>query len=286
MPLRRNRRCQAKNPAACVDPQCPEKRSGAHILAKAIARGDFDSYLAEREKQEARLKAGYLEKAWTAHDWDRLHVTDAETNYIVGSVAVEPEIKTGYPDDMSTIQRFDTWQEMEEHYREIKDVMVRLHDNHGPYNERSVPGISLGEFHVSPALRGQGVGSHIMKTLTTHADENGLVIELVPTNAGDGRLQEGDPGWREAALAHRERLIAFYERHGFELNPFFYYSGPRDREGRTTDYLTGEPVIPDEEEQAKFTRKAAEILRSHSMYIRYPNGKYPKGWRTAASKGK
>lgn len=286
MPLTRNRRCQAKNPAACVDPQCPEKRSGEHILAKAIARGDFDSYIAEREKQAERLKAGFMSTAWSAHDWDRLHVTDTETDYIIGSVAVEPELKSGYTDDMSTIKRFESWEQMNKHYRQMRDVMVSLHDNHGPYNEKSVPGISLGEFHVSPALRGQGVGSHIMKTLTTHADENNLVIELVPTNAGDGRLEEGHPDWRAASLAHRTRLIAFYESHGFELNPFFHYSGPRDREGRTTDYLTGEPVVPDEAERAKFTRKAEEILRSHSMYIRYPNGKYPKGWRRATPKSK
>jgi GNAT superfamily N-acetyltransferase len=267
----KKRRCQAKNPAACIDPQCPEKRSGQHILAQAIRRGDLDAYIAEREKQEQTLRVGSLQKGFIqGRDWDKLHVLDEDGNF-VAAISTEPELIEGYREDTSVIKRFDSYKDIESHYRTMKDIMVFLQDNHGPYNEESLPGFSLREFYVSPALRGQGVGQHIMKTLTTHADEKNMVIELVPTEAGDGRLEEGHPQWKEQAIAHKARLTAFYESHGFELNPFYYYS---DR----VDYLTGEAREPDMEARSKFTRKAEKILKDHSMYIRYPNGKYPKGW--------
>lgn len=43
-------RCQAKNPALCVDPQCPERRDYRHQMATAT---NFQDYKAARDRQHA-----------------------------------------------------------------------------------------------------------------------------------------------------------------------------------------------------------------------------------------
>lgn len=45
-----NVKCQAKNPAACVDPQCPERKNYRHQMATAT---NFSDYQAARNRQHA-----------------------------------------------------------------------------------------------------------------------------------------------------------------------------------------------------------------------------------------
>lgn len=266
--FRRNK-CQAKNPDLCTDPNCPERMYLKNAFKAALAKGDFNAFMDAKE-QEERLEPVFIQTG-SASEWDRLVVAEKGKDNSMRSIAIDPVEKASYTRDITKVEKFDSWKDMGQALNADPNVIVVLWDNHGPWNNKELPGFSLSEFYVSPKLRGQGAGKNIIQTLTQHADENNLTISCVPTEAGDGRLQEGQEGWAEAALAHKKRLTAFYERHGFEENPFYHNSNK-------VDYLTKEPIVPNLEGQKKFTAKAEKILRDHSMYIRYPNGKYPKGW--------
>lgn len=69
-------------------------------------------------------------------------------------------------------------------------------------------------FAVAPELRGQGVGSELMRELIDYADGRALVLEAEPP-------QEGDIA---------ERRIRFYERLGFFLNPHDYVQPPMGKD--------------------------------------------------------
>lgn len=264
-------KCQSKNPAACVDPQCPEQMFLKNAFATALAKGDFNAYVDAKE-QEANLEPMRIYPAFWAKDWNKMSVYNKKDNsvFVTGVTSTET---VSYDKDTSEVQKFDRYQDIENTYSE-SHVFLSLSSNDWDVNPHvKVHGFHINDFYVSVKLRGQKVGSHIMKTMTAHADEQGLLVELVPTSSGDGKTEKGDPDHVERSVAHQNRIIAFYSRHGFQLNPFYRYSGK-------TNPLTGEKYIIDEGERSRFTPAAAAELAYHSMYIRYPEGKYPKGWLT------
>lgn len=64
--------------------------------------------------------------------------------------------------------------------------------------------IELGRISVPPNQRGKGIGSKVMRDLTEWADANGYMITLVASDVYGSDL---------------DRLIKFYERFGFEIEP-------------------------------------------------------------------
>ena len=262
-------KCKAKNPALCVDPQCPEKMYLKNAFNNALKNGDFNAFM-EAKDQEAFLEPERIYPNRGLETWDRVIVHNKKDDTYFG-VGIEPLQTVTYSKDMSTIPTFESWEQIADYFNDDKQVTLRIYktgDYRFPYE---VEGFYIQDFYVSKDLRGQGVGQYIMTAMTQQADKENVVIELVPTEAGDGKTQDGEPGHKERAMAHQKRLIKFYERHGFVLNPFYWYA---DKE----DYLTNEPRVIDQEARDKFTKKAANELKHHSMYIRYPNGQYPKGW--------
>jgi GNAT superfamily N-acetyltransferase len=269
------KRCQAKNPAACVDPYCPEKMYLKNAFSKALENGDFNAYLEARE-QEADLEPYRVIRGQAVKEWDRL-IVKRKSNGDILRVSIPQTATILFPFPLTEVQSYDSYGDIEKAFSEKtlgsvgKEIILELSNNkHLSYiaEDDPLPGFLLTEFYVSSKLRGQGVGEHIMRTLTQHADEQNLVIELVPTEAGDGTSMDGDVGHKEKAIAHKERLTKFYERHGFTLNPFYHYA---DR----SDYLTGEPHQIDYAARKKFTKAGADILRNHSMYIRFPHNEIP-----------
>ena len=249
----------------------PERTVLMKAFRNALVNGDFNASL-KPELQAEGLEPISILPAMTPSDWDKLFVQDKKTGKLYSS-SVLPMINEHYTKDSNIIEHFKNWKDINKAFLPVPNVMLVLSNNYGVWGERSLKGFTLQEFHVSPKLRGQGVGTHILKTLTTHADENNLTIELVPTEKGDGRLEEGQEGWVESAIAHRKRLIKFYERFGFKLNPYYYYP-------YRSDYLTKKPHGINRKAREVFTPKAAKILKSHLEYIRFPNGQFPKGWLT------
>lgn len=268
--LLKKRKCQAKNPAECIDPLCPEKMYLKNAFANAIATGDLNAYF-DAKDQAQKLEPVYIARSDTPQGYDVLYVQLKDTPGYAKAISVEPTTRATYSKDVSKIESFDEWRDMAKDLGADENVYLSVKDNYGPYNDRNLPGLLIADLYVNPRLRGQGAGQHILSTITKHADEKGLALELVPTEAGDGKLKEGHPDWAKKALAHKKRLTAFYERQGFQRNPFY-------TDANRVDYLTKEPIVPDYEGQKKFTDKAAKIMRNHAMYIRFPEGKYPKGW--------
>jgi GNAT superfamily N-acetyltransferase len=271
-------KCQAKNPALCIDPACPEKMYLKNAFAAAIARGDFSAFVDAKE-QETTLEPVHIWTGSQPMEWDRVVVHNKKTDTYF-STGIDPIVKITYDKDISEVKDFDSWEAIQEEFNENGqgkkgNVTLDLEDIHNlAYVEEDDPlkGFYVANFYVSNKLRGQGVGKHIMDTMTAYADKNGLVMELVPTEAGDGKTMNGvEPNHIERAIAHKKRLVKFYERNGFVFNPYYFYS---DR----VDFLTKKPHPVDHKAREKYTEKAAKVLRNHSMYIRFPNGKFPKGW--------
>lgn len=253
----------------CNDANCTEKLFLQKAFMEAIAKGDFNSHM-KPDSQEKYLEPICVVPALTKHDWDKLFVQDRQTGRVFSS-SVLPKIDEQYVHNTKTVEQFKSWKDINKSFSKVPNVTLLLSDNYGLWREKSINGFTLQKLYVSPKLRGQGIGSHVMRTLVTHADENDLSIELEPTDKGDGRLEEGQDGWVEAAIDHRKRLVKFYGSFGFKLNPFYHYP-------YRSDYLTKKPHGINKKARAKFTRKGEKILRSHSEYIRFPNGKYPEGW--------
>lgn len=58
-------RCQAKNPAACTDPNCPEKRGVHAALRQATTNRDYNAYAKARDAEQRmrqRAQTQYEEK--------------------------------------------------------------------------------------------------------------------------------------------------------------------------------------------------------------------------------
>lgn len=51
-----NAKCQAKNPALCTDPQCPELRSADHRMNKATTYNDYERAAQQKEALLARQR--------------------------------------------------------------------------------------------------------------------------------------------------------------------------------------------------------------------------------------
>lgn len=54
--MSRTLKCQAANPSACTDPNCPERRGHAMAVNNAIQSNDINAYLEARLKEEESLK--------------------------------------------------------------------------------------------------------------------------------------------------------------------------------------------------------------------------------------
>jgi GNAT superfamily N-acetyltransferase len=269
------RKCQAKDPSKCFDPNCPEKRGVQNAFKLAIANNDFSAYVTAKE-QESKLTPVSLSEVWDkTKEYPWLTVNNKDTGETI-SVPVLPERKT-YDADTNTPLKFDSLEDIKARYPYGKDIYVSVKDYaHRSGKNKLPPGFLLADIYVSPALRGQGAGQHVMTGITDYADQNNLSIELIATEAGDGTTKLDQPGHREAAIAHQKRLGKFYERNGFIKNPFYQpYS--------YVDYLTQEPRPIDREAQSKYTAKGAEVMSQHAEYVRFPKGKAPKGWMKSIS---
>lgn len=246
-------------------------------MARAIKRGDLDAYMKARDAQEEHLKAEFIRESYTTREWRRIVFRDTREEDSWASVAIEPEHQEPLHFDTSApIKDFDSLSEMKRFFCKPSVIEMSIRD-HNDYDHK-VPGVLLGDLYVSPALRGTGAGTYIMKTIEAYADKKGLVVDLVPTEAGDGRLESGQPGYEEAAEAHRDRLIAFYERHGFTRNPFFfsYSDNPRYPVHPARD--RSDELAWKEEQRPLWTRKGEQVMSDYAEFVRFPKGKVPPGY--------
>ncbi len=138
----------------------------------------------------------------------------------------------------------------------------------------------LSDLYVAADLRGKGVGSHLLKMVTKHADETGAVIGLVPAESGSGNIfvtnRTEEKHEAERRKYHFE-LKQLYARHGFESNPGYASTG--------IDLLTGERFPINFDFINKLNQESYQALE-YSLMVRFPNGKIPKTMFGKREKGR
>lgn len=175
--------------------------------------------------------------------------------------------------DKSIVPSFDSVEELKEFVTELygdtrQDTVTFLLSPKDRYEDgkRVEPVLiySVSELRVAHDLRGLGVGRHIMDMTTKFADEHGITLTLVPTEAGDGTYIEGEEGYQENRRSHYFRIKRFYEGCGFVASPFF------------RSVLTFDDQSEDPEAVGRLNKSYLPLLEFASM-IREPHGGYPSG---------
>jgi GNAT superfamily N-acetyltransferase len=263
----RKHKCKAANPAACTDPRCPDKKALMNAFESALAEGDYQKMFEAREEME-QFKPFSLTPAKSPEDWDTLVVRSDENQY--KAVSIAPKKQTVVY-DTNVIPEFGSFSEIQGYFSKDKNILVRLKnlDEQLP----DIQCVSLREFYISPALRGQGVGKWILDIITKHADDNGAILFLTPTSSGDNKLAPDHVDYVKRAVQHRSRITDFYGKHGFQQNPFWLPWGGKDE-------LTNEPWNPDLQAQSQFSAKAKDYLSHYTVaqMMRKPTSGWPKAW--------
>lgn len=257
----------------CGDPRCPEGLSVKKALDTAVQSGDLDEFFRVRDLKNVKPTIYGIQDGF-AKVWLRDKKTD-ETAYTM-FVADRPEVQQAISEmDRTTIHSFDN----------LNDLKKYLNDEYRPYahydvreyvdEKTGVTRLSVANMKVDADLRGQGIGKYFRQTLTKYADEHDCIITGTPTNSGDGSIEplaDNEEEYKAHALAHRERLIRFYLRHGYEYN---YAFKPYDR----VDYWTKEPYPQNAEWVDQLNEAGQQFLADSGFYIRWPNGEIPKKLR-------
>lgn len=289
--MRRNK-CRGKNPSMCVDPRCPEKHAVINAMNKAIANGDLDAYAKARQVHDKHLKALFIREAENAQEWSRL-IVQAEGTETRFSLPIMPEadlkhLRKELEDDSfdprtSPIREFSELSDMQDFFRKSSSLYVRINEEKNySLPDRPVESISLYEFYVAPEHRGTGLGSYVMRTITNYADKNKLPVSLTPTEVGTGKYEYNDDRYLEDGETHRKRLIAYYEKNGFFMNPFFVSCRRRGRGDAANEYRLD--CREDERErldaeQPLWSPAARKWLVEQGEMVRFPNGKIPPRWK-------
>jgi len=265
----RKHKCKAANPAACTDPRCPDKKVLLQAFESALSEGDYQKMFNARDEME-KFKPISITPARTPEDWDTLLVKSDENEY--KTVSIMPK-KQAASYDTSVIPQFDSFSAIQEYFSKDKNVLLKLKNLDEQMPEAQC--ISLREFYVSPALRGQGVGKWILNIITKHADDHGAIVFLTPTSSGDNKLSPDHVDYVKRAVQHRSRITDFYSKHGFQQNPFWFPWGGKDE-------LTNEPWNPDKQAQTQFSETAKNYLSNYTVaqMMRKPAAGWPKSWVT------
>lgn len=257
----------------CGDPRCPEGLSIQRAMDIAVKSGKVDDFLKARALKNVKPTMLNISEGFA-----KLWIEDKKTKEVAYArlVPERPEIKKAISEmDRENIRSFDS----------LKELTTYLNDEYKPYarygvrenidTETGVTQLSVSSMYVDADLRGQGIGKYFRQTLTKYADEHNCIITGTPTNSGDGSVEElriNEEAYKANAIAHRERLVRFYIRHGYEYN---YAYIPMDK----VDYWTKEPYPKNEKWVNQLNEKGRRFLQDSGFYIRWPNGEIPEPFR-------
>jgi GNAT superfamily N-acetyltransferase len=245
------------------------------LLKQALESGNLDGVYTQVEK--ARLKPVYVnDPDYDTSGYMELVLADPETDKTVKARLIprRPAYRAAAEAvDRSVIHDFENVKQLEQYARDSYPVGVAYTVYESEPNEWTKWGdIHVSQITIDADLRGLGIASHLRKMLTRYADKKGYIISGTPTNRGDGTsVEEQDADHKARALKHRERLVASYYRSGYVDNPCWHASGYNG------DWLTGEFQVHDPLTQDDFTPEGVKFLSEQGQYVRFPNGKVPKG---------
>ena len=252
----------------CGDPKCPEGLSLKAALDEALKSNDLDAYFTAREKESLRATRLLGRDGWGTLSVEDKNGKEAKVRIPLARKDLVEQVKAI---DKNIIPSFNSIDEFRAYVEKVygKAVVYSLVQDAKDDNHYPVEVLGVSQITVAPDVRGLGISNHLKKILVKYADEHNAIITGTPTNSGDGTIIEGQEGWHDNALAHRERLIRSYKKFGYEKNPCFSFSDK-------TDYLTGEPHEYDREQISKFTPVAQRMLSNTGIWVRWPNGVIPK----------
>ncbi len=275
--VNRIKKCQSRkhNFGGCGDPKCPEGLSIKAALDTAVKNGDLDAFFTVKE--QSNLKVSGLYGTW---GWGDLHVSEPTTGrsanvkvklnrseFVEATRAIDKTIIPSF----NSLSEFRAWVDGTYGFGVYYDLVeYKTADN--AYFGRPDMGmdvISVAQIIVDADIQGMGISNHLKTALVKYADEHNVILSGTPTNSGDGKLQEGQEGWVENALAHRARLERSYQKFGYIKNPC------ASRRYNSVDYLTREKSKYDWAGSRKFTEKAEYFLREQGDWIRFPKETIP-----------
>lgn len=301
--MTRIRKCRSKkrnpNGGGCGDPQCPEgpktkvavpregalpplppkKSAPASPSSGALPRTGALPPLRPKEnnRMEEALTNKNLDKFIQAKEAQRQAQAQAQKREEEAQRRANLETQIAAI-DKTHLENFSTVEDMSMKLREmypgvelaLSDTDEKVNQEHG-LREICVVSIMVEE----PTLRNKGVGTHMRRTILKFADEHNYMVSGDPTTEGDGTIKQDQVSteeWNAHCLAHRERLIEWYMRYGYEYNHLNSYAGKNDP-------LRNTPFPKDEEWGKQFNPEAVKVLRKAGAYVRWPNGEVPESWK-------
>jgi hypothetical protein len=253
----------------CTSPRCPEGLYVKKVIEDALKNADINAYLTARQMEGNRAEVLSVEKGVAT-----IHV-DGETPLVVSG----PIDRAGLREqltrlDKTVVPSFKDLGELSEGVKKLYSPYLSMRLTYSE-DRQGRKALYVSDMNVDADLRSAGMGRHVRAMLAKHCDENNIMLFGTPTEAGDRsydgeRLSQVSPVEHKVrALAHKQRLVRYYERSGYERNWGFQYV---DR----ADALTG---LPHEENlgwREKFNSQGLKFLENAGEYVRWPNGVIPK----------
>jgi hypothetical protein len=253
----------------CTSPRCPEGLYVKKVLEDALKNADINAYLTARQMEGNRAEVLSVEKGVAT-----IHV-DGETPLVVSGpinrVGLREQL-TGL--DKTIVPSFNDLGGLSEGVKKLYSPYLSMRLTYSE-DRQGRKALYVSDMNVDADLRSTGMGRHVRAMLAKHCDENNIMLFGTPTEAGDRsydgeRLSQVSPEeHKERSLVHKQRLVRYYERSGYERNWGFQYV---DR----VDTLTG---LPHEENlgwREKFNDQGLKLLENAGEYVRWPNGRIPE----------
>lgn len=252
----------------CGNPRCPEGLYEKQVIADAIANQDVAAYLAARGLQDKKKVLKKVE-----HGVAVLRVEDPDSEVGAAWVSapinrhkIREELKAI---DKNVVPSFENLEELHDHAKSLYGnfLNLRLHYEETVYGWKN---ICVTDMEVDADMRGAGIGYHVRKMLAKHCDEKGIILTGTPSDGGDRsystyyRSQVSEAEHHERAIAHKQRLIDYYLRSGYEKNYGFRYASH-------LDFLTDQPHETNPEWREQYNIAAQRFLMDAGEYIRWPN---------------
>jgi hypothetical protein len=253
----------------CTSPRCPEGLYVKKVVADALKNADVNAYLTARQMEHNPAQVVSVKKGVAT-----IRVEGATPLTVSGPINRIELREQLTAMDKTSVPSFTNLKDLSSHVEELYSpyLTMRLSYKEDRQGRKS---LYVADMNVDADLRSTGMGRHVRHMLAKHCDANNIMLFGTPTEAGDRsydseRYSQVSPEEHaERSMAHKQRLIRYYEKTGYERNWAFKYV-------TRVDYLTNKPHDTNPEWKEKFNSQALTLLADAGEYVRWPNGEIPK----------
>lgn len=259
----------------CLAKNCPEGLSIPGFVEKVKNSPELLAQIAEdgviNPDYRNILFLKYDNPGW--HTWVVKDKTNGNSSFLI-LPPDRPEVEKAVDRVNKTLTpSFTTMEDLSNFVEELygrENVTYRFIDHSHLGGDSGALHYTVADLYVQADLRGKGIGSHVLRMVNKYADENNLILDLVPSEVGAGnivRTLKNEDKYETERRQYHIGLKKFYTNHGYVANPGYH--------GRGTDLLTGERFPIDTEFVNRLNRASAQALENGLM-VRFPNNKIPK----------